>query len=224
MQILTPLREAELIEAIDSHKTYIRTGGARGEELDLRGTAIPTENQLRTFAERFTNYQGARFRFCSAIGLRAPGCDFNLADLSKGCFHHSDFKNSRFVRARLHGTGLEGADLSGADLRWADLSCALLHRATLDGARISFTVGNGREIKNLNLDAEMPVVYTHDTMAIGHSVASIEKWEWISKDFWPGIRDLENRPAVGDASRWMCENLGFILDTIKRFPAENPDA
>ncbi len=77
------------------------------------------------------------------------------------------YNNGRrcFENADLSGANLSGADLSGADLREADLSWA-----DLSGA-----IGNGRELRSLQV-MRWKIAYTSEVLAIGCHQTSIEEW------------------------------------------------
>lgn len=73
-------------------------------------------------------------------------------------------------RLSLIRANLQEANLWGANLRGATLWEANLWEADLRGC-----VGNGREIKSMQIN-EWPIVYTHDILCIGCQQHKITDW------------------------------------------------
>lgn len=94
---------------------------------------------------RKANLYGANLRKADLIGANLIGANLYLADLS---------------RSNLYGANLYGADLTGADLSRADLRRA---------------VGNGKEIKSMQISG-WSIVWTKTDMAIGCKQLPINEW------------------------------------------------
>lgn len=125
-------------------------------------------------------------------------------------------------RANLRGVNLSGANLRDANLRGANLRCADLYDVNLSGANLyvanlrgadlydanlSGAVGNGKEIKSMQL-GYYQIVYTKDILAIGCEQHSIEDW-----------KTLHNIELSEEDFELLQENKDFIFDVINRYPA-----
>ena len=106
---------------------------------------------------------------------------------------HEDGKRAKFSEANLFGANLREADLREADLSKADLSKANLSEANLygadlSGARLWDTIGNGVEIRTLQLP-EYTVVYAGDRIQIGCKNHSIQEWSEFDDEVIKGMSD-----------------------------------
>ena len=68
-----------------------------------------------------------------------------------------------------------------ADLRDANLHRANLYLANLCGANLCGAVGNGREVKSMQI-AGWPIVWTETDLAIGCKQFPISEWLEMSED------------------------------------------
>jgi hypothetical protein len=110
--------------------------------------------------------------------------------------------------ADLRVANLEGADLTEADLRWANLQRAHLAGAALEGARLNNAIGNGREIKSVQLGAHYLVWSTH-SVAIGCRQFRLPDLEV----------EIEEYLTESDKVLWEA-NKDFILTLLEKYPAE----
>ena len=85
---------------------------------------------------------------------------------------------------RLHKLWLEGHK----DGKRANLSEANLYGADLSGARLWDTIGNGVEIRTLQLP-EYTVVYAGDRIQIGCKNHSIQEWSEFDDEVIKGMSD-----------------------------------
>ena len=92
----------------------------------------------------------------------------------------ANLRGANLIGANLSYADLRGANLRGADLRYADLSYAELRGANLRGANLRCAIGNGKEIKSLQI-TNFTVTYTHDQLAIGCEQHKISDW-WKFSD------------------------------------------
>jgi hypothetical protein len=124
-----------------------------------------------------------------------------------------------------YGVDLKGVDLSGADMRGADLSSVNLSDADLSGVNLSDVcmrdvdlsgacmrgcIGNGKEIKSLQID-RYPVAYNKDQLAIGCQQHEIV--DWFNDEYVSRI-DLDQE----DLDLWN-KNKDFIKMLIEKYPA-----
>jgi uncharacterized protein YjbI with pentapeptide repeats len=119
-----------------------------------------------------------------------PKADLRWADLRWADLHGADLRQANLRGANLYGANLHGADLRGANLRGANLRGADLHGADLHGANLHGAdlrradlseahlrgaIGNGKEIKTLQLEKYIAVI-TKNVIAIGCEQHSFEDW------------------------------------------------
>jgi hypothetical protein len=116
-------------------------------------------------------------------GVNLSGADLSRADLSRADLRYADLSS-----ANLSEADLIRANLSRANLRYADLS-----GANLSGANLSWAIGNGNEIKSLQLSNYF-ITYTATHMAIGCKQYSIEHWYMLGNE--------EISEMAGDALSW----------------------
>jgi uncharacterized protein YjbI with pentapeptide repeats len=108
-------------QVLESHATWLRTGGVDGERANLR----------------WANLSGADLSVANLSRADLSGADLSGADLRGADLSGADLSGADLRGADLRRADLSGADLSGADLRRADLSGADLSRADLRGADLS---------------------------------------------------------------------------------------
>ena len=91
--------------------------------------------------------------------------------LHKAKFNHAEVKFSDFS-----GSKLSNAVLINTDLTMTNLTACDLNQANLDGVFITQTIGNGEEIKTIQIEGLLKIVYTDEVMAIGGRQYPIKKW------------------------------------------------
>ena len=153
--------DPDLQMTLNAHAKWLRSeGGERAnlEDADLEDADLEDAN-LEDADLRHANLRNA---------------DLRHANLRNADLRHADLRN-----ADLRGANLLSANLRYADLRGADLRGANLRYATLRGADLRIAIGNGREIKSMQLD--YTITWTKDALAIGcqqHSIA-----DWLAMDY-----------------------------------------
>lgn len=102
------------------------------------------------------------------------------------------------------------ADLSGVDLSGVDLTGADLRETNLTGANLWDIIGNGREIKSMQIE-RYSVVYTSDILQIGCERHTVEEW----RDF----TDQEIDKMDSETLDWWKKWKEWIFNTIEMSPA-----
>lgn len=87
----------------------------------------------------------------------------------------SDFSNSCLFASSFVSTCLSHSNLRGADLSHSNFTDASLKGADLTGAKLNNAIGNGKEIKSLQIDL-YKIVYTYDSLCIGCHMYPIQQW------------------------------------------------
>ena len=122
----------------------------------------------------------------------------------------ADLNEAYLACADLNEANLERANLNEANLIRANLEGANLYKAKLKGAVLWGTIGNMREIKNLQLDT-YSITYTADRLQIGCKNYSIEEWTGFSDEV---IKDMDS-----EALEWWKKYRDHIFKTIELSPA-----
>ena len=150
----------------------------------------------------------------------------NYAKLSNAKLNYAKLNDAKLYRAELSNAKLNNAWLNGArlnyvELNYTELNCARLNyvelnRARLNGAelndaKLNFadlwnTIGNGKQIKNIN-NLRWPITYTKDTLQIGC------KRHLISE--WASFTDERIECMDEEALEFWKEHKQHILDTVK---------
>ena len=137
------------------------------------------------------------------------GANLREADLWKADLREADLRGADLWVANLREADLQEADLQEANLREADLREADLRGARLVGADIRWCIGNGKEVRSLQV-GQYAITYTKDVMAIGCMQHTLEEWRTITKD---KIKPRSSRELFERHMPW-------VLETISRFPAD----
>ena len=119
--------------------------------------------------------------------------------------------------ADLKGANLRGADLRGADLRDANLMGVNLMDvnlmdvnlmgANLMGADLNYCIGNGKEIKSLQIGTYL-ISYTKDILNIGCQSYTLDEWKAFS--------DEKIKIMDGGALKWWKLNKHIIIELAER--------
>jgi hypothetical protein len=154
------ISQDELNIAIKLHAEWIK-GNSNGERLDLshynlEGSILRGANLERSIL-RGTNLIGADLREANLVKANFRGANFRGAYLIG-----ADFKEANLVKVNFMGTLLRGANLEGADL-WG-------------------VVGNGCEIKSMQIEA-YNITWTKDVLQIGCKQYNINDWKMFSDDY-----------------------------------------
>ena len=134
----------------------------------------------------------------------------------------ADLSNSNLRDANLRGANLRGADLAGADLSYADLRDTELNYTDLRGANLMgadlsgadltdanlrYCIGNGKEIKSLQIGAYL-ISYTKDILNIGCQSYTLAEWKAFS--------DEEIKVMDDGALEWWKLNKHIIIELVER--------
>ena len=124
------------------------------------------------------------------------GSDLSYSNLSYSALVGSDLRGSNLRGSNLSYSDLRGSNLRGSDLRGSDLSYSDLRSSDLRGV-----IGNGMEIKSLQIGTYM-VSYHKDILNIGCQSYTLDKWinftdeeidvmdRGISLDWWKLNKDI----------------------------------
>ena len=110
-------------------------------------------------------------------------------------------------KADLKGANLKGANLSYADLSYANLSYANLRGANLNCADLRYCIGNGKEIKSLQIGTYL-ISYTKDILNIGCQSYTLDEWKAFS--------DEKIKIMDGGALKWWKLNKHIIIELAER--------
>ena len=146
------------------------------------------------------------------FGANLSGANLFGANLSGADLFRANLSGADLFRANLSGANLSGANLSGADLFGANLSGANLSDADLSGAKLRGCIGNGREIKSMQLDT-YNITYTANRIQIGWENHSHAEW-------WAFTDDVIARMDRGALDWWkrMKEPLRAIIEASPAIP------
>jgi hypothetical protein len=177
--------------------------GAGGQPANLSGANLRTANLFGA------NLFGANLRNADLSGANLFGADLRSADLRSADLRTADLRTADLRCADLRSADLSGANLSGADLRSADL-----RSADLSGAHLFGAVGNGRELKSLQLGGYL-VTYTAFDMQIGCQRHPIKRWWGFSE---AQIFEMDGEKAV----EWWRAMKPLLQQIIQARPGEQP--
>ncbi|WP_456322188.1 pentapeptide repeat-containing protein [Hydrogenimonas sp.] len=152
----------------DANLAYVNLDGANLIGADLRGADLIDANLIDANLID-ANLRGANLAYANLEGVNFRGADLRGADLV----------GANLWEANLEDTNLDGADLRGATLSHANLKNTNLNRANLKNVKITFAVGNSKEIKSI-LNTIYPITYTKDQLAIGCEQYSMREWKNFS--------------------------------------------
>ena len=199
----------ELKQILIDHKLYLhgKTGRrANLSDLDLRGVDLRGVDLCGADLGH-ANLSGADLR-----GTNLGGANLRGANLREVSLDRANLRDANLIGANLSSANLSSANLSDANLRDANLRDANLRDARLLGADMWDTVGNRREIKNIDYLPFWGVTYTSTHMQIGCQNHRIKDWGLFNDgeidrmdckalEFWSAHKDeifsvLEKHPAI----------------------------
>ena len=134
--------------------------------------------------------------------LNLSGTDLSWVDL-----RNTDLRNADLIGADLRCADLRNADLRNADLRNADLTWTDLRWVNLSG-----TLGDGVEIKSLNIGT-YPITYTKDIVNIGCESHTLEEWK--------AFDDEEIKKMDSQALAWWKLNRDIVISLVERETKDN---
>ena len=106
--------------------------------------------------------------------------DLSHAYLNWRDLHGRDLSGSSLCYSNLRCSNFSGCDFSGCDFSNSSLGHSNFGLSNLTGATLFGTIGNGREIKSMQLEGE-PIAYTAEIIQIGCENHKIEEW-WAFTD------------------------------------------
>ena len=124
-----------------------------------------------------------------------------VTSLSYSDFRDSDFRDSNLRGSDLRGSDLSYSDLRGSDLRGSNLSYSNLSYSDLRGSDLRNIIGNGKEVKSLQIGTYM-ISYHKDILNIGCQSYTLDRWisftdeeidamdEGTSLDWWKLNKDI----------------------------------
>jgi len=155
---------------------------------------------------RFAFLRGSDLRGSDLSGANLFGANLIEADLHEADLSRADLSRANLSWANLTWANLTKADLSEANLTWADLTWADLTWADLFNC-----IGNGGEIKNINVGT-YHITYTKDVLWVGCEHWPIEKARQITVE--------QARKIDGDkAAEFWAKNKDLIFASIDANPA-----
>ena len=106
-------------------------------------------------------------------GIRASlkGANLDGANLEYSSLDYSSLKGANLDGASLKGVNLDGASLKGVNLDGANL----------DGVSIKNCIGNGKEIRSMQVD-KYKIAYTKTDLAIGCEQHLIGDWKKFTEE------------------------------------------
>ena len=119
------------------------------------------------------------------------GSDLSDSDLSESNLSYSDLRDSNLSDSNLSDSNFRGSDLRGSKLRGSNLR----------GSDLREVVGNGREVKSLQIGTYF-ISYHKDILNIGCKSHTLDKWinftdeeidameRGISLDWWRLNKDI----------------------------------
>ena len=144
--------------------------------------------------------------------------DLSYSDLSNSNLRYSNLRGSDLSNSDLRDSDLRGSNLSNSDLRDSDLSYSNLRYSNLRGSNLRGSdlrgsdlrniIGNGREIKSLQIGTYM-VSYHKDILNIGCQSHTLNKWL--------NFTDEEiDRMDKGTSLDWWKLNKDILITLVKR--------
>ena len=97
------------------------------------------------------------------------------SNLSYSNLSNSDLRGSNLSYSNLRGNNLRGSDLRDSNLSNSDLSYSNLSNSDLRGSNLRNIIGNGKEVKSLQIGTYM-VSYHKDILNIGCQSHTLDRW------------------------------------------------
>lgn len=146
------------------------------------------------------------FSFVDFTRADLSGANLSLVDLAGANLSGANLAGATLYQANLTGANLTGSNLSRANLCGANLYGSNLSGANLRGATLSWAVGNGAEIKSMQIGLSY-VVYTWDRLWVGLRRGLISDWKQGVVPLTEAEKDLWHQHG------------GFLLEVISKYPA-----
>jgi len=193
------MTENEIKEILENHQKWLNNDG--GKKADLSGA------NLRGANLRGANLRGANLRGADLRGANLSGADLSGADLSGADLSGANLRGANLNGADLRGANLNGANLNGANLRGAYLNYTNLKDAYLNYTNLRYCIGNGKEIKSLQIGTYL-ISYTKDILNIGCQSYTLAEWKAFS--------DEEIKVMDDGALEWWKLNKHIIIELAER--------
>lgn len=137
----------------------------------------------------------------------------STGNLSNSNLRYSDLRHINLSCINLRGSDLRDSDLSYSNLSYSNLRGSTLRGSTLRGSDLSGTdlrcvIGNGIEIKSLQIGTYM-VSYHKDILNIGCQTHTLDKWiNFTDEEIYAMDRDT--------ALDWWKLNKDILVTLVKR--------
>ncbi len=165
----------ELQVILDNSRLYWISDGKEGSKANLTGANLSEANLVEANLSE-ANLIEANLHRANLYEAILSEANLSGADLRWANFYRASLRWANFYRANLLEADLGEADLHRANLSGANLSGADLTEANLSGAHLHCTIGNGKEIRSMQIE-DYPIVYTSSQLAIGCKQYPIEEWK-----------------------------------------------
>ena len=172
-----------------------------------------TENEIKKILgnhQKWLNEDGGKKADLSNSNLNYAelrGADLRVADLRGANLNYAELGGANLTYSNLRGVNLRGTNLTYADLRGANLNYADLRGADLRGADLRYCIGNGKEIKSLQIGTYL-ISYTKDILNIECQSHILDEWKAFS--------DEEIKIMDGGALEWWKLNKHIIIELAER--------
>lgn len=140
-----------LIDLLDEHVAWVKSGGAKGRQLDLSGYDLRDIEDLRK---------------CPLTAMRAIGTnflnqDFSGAEVQSAVFDKSDFRDCVFLGTDVRGSSFTDARLSRCDFTGANLSPLIFYNedgsikrvqpVSMMGATLRYSIMRNAKMQGIRL-------------------------------------------------------------------------
>ena len=120
---------------------------------------------------------------------------------------YADLRYASLIYTNLIGADLRYANLMDANLIYANLRGASLMDANLKGADLRYCIGNGKEVKSLQIGT-YSISYTKYVLNIGCESHTVEEWKNFSDE------EINNMDT--EALSWWKLNKHIIIELAER--------
>ncbi len=185
--------------------SYADLSSANLSYADLRSADLSSANL--SYADlSYANLSYANLLSANLSSANLSSADLSYANLSYANLSSADLSYANLSYANLSYANLRSADLSSANLRSADLSSADLLSANLSTNFINNAVGNGKELKSIQIEQDMKITYKSDRITFGCNGYDFDEWLSMaghSSEYWEKYRDLILKiTSISPAIKW----------------------
>jgi uncharacterized protein YjbI with pentapeptide repeats len=136
-----------LPELLETHTTWIKTGGRSGKQLDLSGYDLSEIIDLRLSPLTAIRANGTNFIGQNLTDAAMQSANFDKADLRDCNLQNADLRASSFKYARFARANLSGAKLNALTFELAD-GTKRLSRTDLSGAMLRYAVIHKADLRD----------------------------------------------------------------------------